>query len=69
MLVTLTCILVPVSLITVWVHDIVLDTDRYGSRVSPLASDPAIEAAAVRRISETADAKVDGAQVTSDIAA
>ncbi|WP_327184469.1 hypothetical protein [Streptomyces sp. NBC_01334] len=68
-LITLTCILVPVSLITVWVHDIVLDTDRYVSTVSPLASDPAIEAAAVHRISEAADAKVDGAQVTSDIAA
>ncbi|MFD9320222.1 hypothetical protein ACFWDQ_21565 [Streptomyces sp. NPDC060053] len=68
-LITLTCILVPVSLITVWVHDIVLDTDRYVSTVSPLASDPAIEAAAVHRISEAVGAKVDGAQVTSDIAA
>ncbi|MER5711651.1 hypothetical protein [Streptomyces sp. NPDC002122] len=68
-LITLTCILVPVSLITVWVHDIVLDSDRYVSTVTPLASDPAIEAAAVNRISEAADARVDGAQVTSDIAA
>ncbi|MFB7589968.1 hypothetical protein [Streptomyces sp. NPDC056169] len=68
-LITLTCILVPVSLITVWVHDIVLDNGRYVSTVAPLASDPAIEAAAVKRIAEAADAKVDGAQVTSDIAA
>lgn len=68
-LITLTCILVPVSLITVWVHDIVLDSDRYVSTVTPLASDPAIEAAAVNRISAAADARVDGAQVTSDIAA
>ncbi|WP_371598319.1 hypothetical protein [Streptomyces sp. NBC_00564] len=68
-LITLTCILVPVSLITVWVHDIVLDTGRYVSTVTPLASDPAIEAAAVNRISEAAGARVDGAQVTSDIAA
>ncbi|WP_232542905.1 hypothetical protein [Streptomyces sp. QHH-9511] len=57
------------SLITVWVHDIVLDTDRYVSTVTPLASDPAIEAAAVTRISAAADARVDGPQVTSDIAA
>ncbi|MCX4985544.1 hypothetical protein [Streptomyces sp. NBC_00572] len=69
MLITLTCILVPVSLITVWVHDIVLDTDRYVSTVTPLASDPAIEAAAVTRIAAAADARVDGSQVTSDIAA
>ncbi|WP_329376944.1 hypothetical protein OG625_05515 [Streptomyces sp. NBC_01351] len=68
-MITLTCILVPVSLLTVWVHDIVLDTDRYVSTVSPLASDPAIEAAAVHRITEAADVRVDGAQVTSDLAA
>ncbi|MEU1861188.1 hypothetical protein [Streptomyces gardneri] len=68
-LITLTCILVPVSLITVWVHDIVLDNDRYVSTVEPLASDPAIEAAAVARIAKAADARVDGSQVTSDIAA
>ncbi|MDV5145384.1 hypothetical protein R1T08_14450 [Streptomyces sp. SBC-4] len=68
-LITLTCILVPVSLITVWVHDIVLDNDRYVSTVAPLASDPAIEAAAVTRIAAAADARVDGPQVTSDIAA
>ncbi|MFF1678854.1 hypothetical protein [Streptomyces sp. NPDC058256] len=68
-LITLTCILVPVSLITVWVHDIVLDTGRYVSTVTPLASDPAIEAAAANRISEAAGARVDGPQVASDIAA
>lgn len=67
-LITLTCILVPLSLLTVWVHDIVLDTDRYVSTVSPLASDPAIEAASVRRITDAADVRVDGAQVTADLA-
>ncbi|WP_406365429.1 hypothetical protein [Streptomyces sp. NBC_01546] len=68
-LITLTCILVPVSLLTVWVHDIVLDTDRYVSTVSPLASDPAIEAATVHRITEAADVRVDGPRVAADIAA
>ncbi|MCX5409251.1 hypothetical protein OHA37_36030 [Streptomyces sp. NBC_00335] len=68
-LITLTCIFVPVSLLTVWVHDIVLDTDRYVSTVTPLASDPAIEAAAAHRITEAAGVRVDGAQVTSDLAA
>ncbi|WP_327344472.1 hypothetical protein [Streptomyces europaeiscabiei] len=68
-LIVLTCILVPVALLTVWVHDIVLDTDRYVSTVSPLASDPAIEDAAVKRITHAADVRVDGNQVTSDIAA
>uniref|UniRef100_A0AAU2JR19 Aromatic ring-opening dioxygenase LigA n=1 Tax=Streptomyces sp. NBC_00049 TaxID=2903617 RepID=A0AAU2JR19_9ACTN len=68
-LITLTCLLVPVSLLTVWVHDIVLDTDRYVSTVTPLASDPAIEAAAVHRIAEAADVRVDGPQVAADLAA
>ncbi|MFB7177922.1 hypothetical protein ACFCYI_09490 [Streptomyces sp. NPDC056257] len=67
-LITLTCILVPVSLLTVWVHDIVLDTDRYVSTVAPLASNPDVEAAAVHRITEAADVRVDGAQVTDDLA-
>ncbi|WTW93423.1 hypothetical protein OG216_08570 [Streptomycetaceae bacterium NBC_01309] len=68
-LITLTCILVPVSLITVWVHDIVLDTNRYVETVKPLASDPAIEAAAANRITEAVDVRVDGKQVTADLAA
>ncbi|MGY3678427.1 hypothetical protein [Streptomyces sp. TE33382] len=59
-LITLGCLLVPVSLLTVWVHDIVLDSDRYVSTVAPLATDPAIEEAAVRRITEAADVRVDG---------
>ncbi|MET7298532.1 hypothetical protein [Embleya sp. NPDC005575] len=67
-LITLTCILVPVSLLTVWVHDIVLDTDRYVETVAPLASNPAIEAAAAKRITEAVDVRVDGVQVTSDVA-
>ncbi|MFC8242769.1 hypothetical protein [Streptomyces chartreusis] len=68
-LIVLTCILVPVALLTVWVHDIVLDTDRYVSTVSPLASDPAIEDAAVKRITQAADVRVNGSQAASDIAA
>lgn len=68
-LIVLTCILVPVALLTVWVHDIALDTDRYVATVSPLALDPAIEDAAVDRITQAADVRVDGSQVTSDIAA
>ncbi|MEV0173071.1 hypothetical protein AB0I00_18380 [Streptomyces sp. NPDC050803] len=66
-LLVLTCILVPVALLTVWVHDIALDTDRYVETVAPLASDPDIEAAAVNRITKAADVRVDGPQVAADI--
>ncbi|MFI6338902.1 hypothetical protein [Streptomyces sp. NPDC050535] len=68
-LIVLTCILVPVALLTVWVHDIALDTDRYVATVSPLASDPAMEDAAVKRITQAADVRVDGTQAAADIAA
>lgn len=67
-LIVLTCILVPVALLTVWVHDIALDTDRYVATVAPLASNEAIEDAAIKRITHAADVRVDGAQAASDIA-
>ncbi|MCX4704439.1 hypothetical protein [Streptomyces sp. NBC_01373] len=59
-LIVLTCILVPITLLTVWVHGIALDTDQYVETVSPLASEPAIEDAAVKRITHAADVRVDG---------
>ncbi|WP_251059169.1 MULTISPECIES: hypothetical protein [unclassified Streptomyces] len=67
--IVLTCILVPIALLTVWVHDIALDTDRYVATMSPLAKDPAIQDAAVRRATHAVDVRVDGRQVTSDVAA
>ncbi|MFJ3308865.1 hypothetical protein ACIPSA_38625 [Streptomyces sp. NPDC086549] len=67
-LIVLTCILVPVALLTTWVHDIVLDTDRYVATVSPLATDPAIQDAAVHRITEAVAVHVDGQQAADDIA-
>ncbi|MGW1956444.1 hypothetical protein ACWCPI_27470 [Streptomyces sp. NPDC001920] len=59
-LLVVTCVLTPVALITVWVHDIALDTDRYVTTVAPLATEPAIQAAAVDRISGAVDVRVDG---------
>ncbi|MFI7410159.1 hypothetical protein ACIBU0_15990 [Streptomyces sp. NPDC049627] len=67
-LIVLTCILVPVALITVWVHDIALDTDRYVETVAPLATEPAIQDAAVHRISEAVDVRIDGDQAAAELA-
>ncbi|MGW2745430.1 hypothetical protein [Streptomyces sp. NPDC001450] len=67
-LIVLTCILVPVALLAVWVKDFALDTDRYVSTVAPLATEPAIQDAAVHRITEAVGARVDGPQVAADIA-
>ncbi|MGW3210519.1 hypothetical protein [Streptomyces sp. NPDC001135] len=68
MLIVLTCVLVPVALLAVWVHDIALDTDRYVATVAPLATEPAVQDAAVHRITEAVGAHVDGKQVAGDIA-
>ncbi|MFF4273365.1 hypothetical protein [Streptomyces sp. NPDC001536] len=68
-LIVLACILVPVSVLTVWVHDIALDTDRYVETVKPLASDAAIEDAARDRIVEAVDVRVDGKRATAELAA
>jgi hypothetical protein len=65
----LTCLLVPVALLAVWVHDIVLDTDRYVATVAPLARNRAVRDAAVARISQAVDVHVDGPQAASELAA
>ncbi|MGW2486330.1 hypothetical protein ACWCV9_03795 [Streptomyces sp. NPDC001606] len=67
-LIVLTCILVPVALLATWVHDIVLDTDRYVATVAPLATEPAVQDAAVHRITEAVGTRVDGKQVAGEIA-
>ena len=65
----LTCILVPIGVVVVWVHDIALDTDRYVSTMAPLARNPAIQDAAVNRISQAVGVRVDGEEVASETAA
>ncbi|MFF7971588.1 hypothetical protein [Streptomyces sp. NPDC007905] len=67
-LIVLTCILVPVALLATWVHDIVLDTDRYVATVAPLAGEPAVQDAAVHRITGAVGAHVNGQQAAADIA-
>ncbi|QKW09136.1 hypothetical protein HUT18_24890 [Streptomyces sp. NA04227] len=68
-LLVLTCVLVPLALIGVWLHGIALDTDRYVATVKPLASEPAVEDVAVRRITHAANVRVDGNRTAADIAA
>lgn len=67
-LIVLACVLAPLCVVTVWVHDIALDTDRYVSTMAPLATDPAIQAAAVNRITQAVGAQVDGPQIAAEIA-
>ncbi|MCS0599668.1 hypothetical protein NX794_00195 [Streptomyces sp. LP11] len=68
-LIVLTCVLVPLALLAVWVHDITLDTDRYVATVAPLATDPAVQDAAVRRITEAVSARDYGKVAAGELAA
>src|SRR4051794_7187288 len=43
-LLTLACVLAPISVVGVWAGSVVSDTDRYVETVSPLINDPAVQA-------------------------
>jgi hypothetical protein len=46
----LAAVLLPLSLLSVWVHDVVSDTDTYVETVTPLADDEVVQAAAVTEL-------------------
>ena len=58
-LVVLVCILVPVSVLGVWLHGTVLDTDQYVDTVAPLAHDPAVQEAIATRVTNSFVASTD----------
>jgi len=52
-------VMLPVSVLTVWTRNQVLDTDRYVETVAPLASDPVIQSTLANRISQKVSDEVD----------
>ncbi|MGV1037001.1 MAG: hypothetical protein ACOYD0_08235 [Candidatus Nanopelagicales bacterium] len=51
-LITIACLLAPISVVAVWANGEVSNTDRYVATVAPLASDPAIQQAVSNRVSD-----------------
>jgi hypothetical protein len=49
-LIVVACLLAPLSVVAVWTHDFVVDTDRYVATVGPLADDPAVQGAVTDRV-------------------
>lgn len=49
-LITVACLLAPLSVVSVWARGEVTDTDRYVATVAPLASDPAVQSAVSARV-------------------
>ncbi|KAA9162584.1 hypothetical protein FPZ12_011015 [Amycolatopsis acidicola] len=58
-LLVLGCLLAPVSLLTVWVHNQVADTDRFVATASPLIRDPAVRTVVTDRVTEAVSSQVD----------
>ncbi|MTD55201.1 hypothetical protein [Amycolatopsis pithecellobii] len=58
-LIVLGCVLAPLSLLTVWVHNQVTNTDRFVATMSPLIEQPSVQAAVTDRVTETIFGYVD----------
>lgn len=58
-LVVIVCILAPLSLLAVWTHNTLLNTDQYVDTVGPLADEPAIQNAIANRVVRTLKTNVD----------
>jgi hypothetical protein len=65
-LIVISCILVPVSGLAIWVRNQLLDTDRYVETVTPLASNPAVIATAATRLTDELFDAVDIEQEIAD---
>jgi hypothetical protein len=65
-LITVGCVLAPVSVLAVWAASQVSDTDRYVANMAPLIRDPAIQHALSARITAEIESRLDvGALVSS----
>ncbi|WP_092015391.1 hypothetical protein [Brevibacterium siliguriense] len=51
-LIAMGAVLAPISVVAIWAHDVVGDTDRYVETVTPLSSSPAVKAAITDRVAE-----------------
>jgi hypothetical protein len=63
-LIVLGAVLAPLSVVAIWAHDEMSDTDRYVDTVAPLASDPQVQAAVSARLTELIFAKIPVEEIT-----
>lgn len=64
--ITLAALLAPLSVLAVWAHDQVGNTDRYLRTVTPLASDPVVQDAITNRITNEIVTRLDVTAVTQE---
>jgi hypothetical protein len=67
-LIVLSCVLAPLSVVSIWMRNQLLNTDRYVSTVAPLASNPAIIDTAATNITNALFDNIDVQQEIEDAA-
>jgi hypothetical protein len=65
-LLTLACILAPLSVLSVWASSYMSDTDRYVDTVAPLASDPAVQTSVANAVTAEILDRLDVQQLSDD---
>jgi hypothetical protein len=68
-LITLACVLAPLSVTSVWASTQVSDTDQYVQTVAPLAQDPAVQSAIAEDVSRAVLEYIDVDSLTKDLLA
>ena len=65
-LIVLGCVGVPASVLAVWTHRQVADTDRFVATVSPVIQDPLVQSALTNRITTEVLARIDVQQIANE---
>lgn len=65
-LIVISCILVPLSVLAIWVRNQVLNTDRYVENVKPLATNPSVIATASTNVTNQLFERVDVQQLAEE---
>ena len=65
-LITVACVLAPLSVTSVWASNILSDTDQYVETVAPLADDPAVQDAIANEVTTAIFTNLDVEAVTTD---
>ncbi|HEU4947655.1 MAG TPA: hypothetical protein VFT31_10915 [Kribbella sp.] len=65
-LITIACLLAPLSVASVWASNVLSDTDQYVETVAPLARDPAVQSAVADEVSSAVLESLDLKGITTD---
>lgn len=65
-LIVIGVVLAPISVVSIWAHNQVADTDTFVATVGPLAEDPAVRTAVTDRVTDTVFTYVDVPGLTND---